>query len=220
MKRFILPLLILLFVGSLFAVESAPSEVVGYFKLSSPSNTWTPLSLPFDYVDMAVTEVIGDQFSDMDEIYDILTATSTTYYDGFGWFGDLENMEYGKVYWMRKVDTNPTADYFVLGKVDPNTVTVTVNGNSWTPFALNEAADVPLESLFDTVAADGDEIYDISTALSTTYYEGFGWFGDLEFITPTHGYWYNRTAGTGFSWTYNPTRSNSIAPSFQLRSSK
>jgi len=32
MKRFILPLLILLFVGSLFAVESAPSEVVGYVK--------------------------------------------------------------------------------------------------------------------------------------------------------------------------------------------
>jgi hypothetical protein len=32
MKRFILPLMILLFVGSLLAVESAPSEVVGYVK--------------------------------------------------------------------------------------------------------------------------------------------------------------------------------------------
>lgn len=32
MKKFILPLLVLLFVGSLFAVESAPSEVVGYVK--------------------------------------------------------------------------------------------------------------------------------------------------------------------------------------------
>lgn len=32
MKKFILPLLVLLFVGSLFAVESDPSEVVGYVK--------------------------------------------------------------------------------------------------------------------------------------------------------------------------------------------
>lgn len=47
MKRFILPLLILLFVGSLFAVESAPSEVVGYVKydLVAGNNT---IALPLD----------------------------------------------------------------------------------------------------------------------------------------------------------------------------
>lgn len=48
MKRFILPLMILLFVGSLLAVESAPSEVVGYVKydLVAGNNT---IALPMSH---------------------------------------------------------------------------------------------------------------------------------------------------------------------------
>jgi len=47
MKKFILPLLVLLFVGSLFAVESEPSAVVGYVKydLVAGNNT---IALPMD----------------------------------------------------------------------------------------------------------------------------------------------------------------------------
>jgi len=218
MKKILLPLLLILAVGMLAAVESEPSEVVGYFKLTAESNFWTPVSLPFDYGDLSVANVIGD-FGDQDAIYDIATFASSVYYEGFGWFGDLENLEYGKVYFINRVETNPTFNYYILGKVDPNPVTVTFTGNYWTPFALNEATNIPLSSLTFSGAVDGDEIYDISTMASTVYYEGYGWFGDLENIEPTHGYWYNRVGAAGYTWTYTPTRSNNNVKN-QYRSRK
>jgi hypothetical protein len=219
MKRFILPLLILLFVGSLFAVESAPSEVVGYFKLNSAAGSWSPLTLPFNYADISVGNVIGDQFADADEISDIATGLNTVYYDGFGWFGDLEEMEYGKAYWVYKNEANPTSDFFVLGKVGPSQVELTILGNSWTPWGLNEARDIAVADLFTTGPSDGDEISDISTGLNTVYYEGFGWFGDLEFIEPTHAYWYV-TAESGFSWTYQPDTRGTHGFNSNLRTRK
>ena len=206
MKKIILPLLLILTVGMLAAVESEPSEVVGYFKLTAASNSWSPVSLPFDYVDLSVASVIGD-FADQDAIYDIAIGSSSVYYEGFGWFGDLENLDYGKVYWINRVETNPTFDYYILGKVDPNPITVAFTGYGWTPFALNEATNIPLSSLTFSGAVDGDGIYDISTMATADYYEGYGWYGDLENIEPTHGYWYNRV-GAGYTWTYTPSRSN------------
>jgi len=206
MKKILLPLLLILAVGVLAAVESEPSEIVGYFNLTAASNSWSPLSLPFDYTDLSVGNVLGDFLND-DAIYDIATSSSSVYYEGFGWFGDLVNLEYGKVYWINRIETNPTFNYYILGKVDPNPVTVTFSGYGWTPFALNEATNIPLSSLTFSEAVNGDEIYDIATSSSTVYYEGFGWFGDLENIEPTHGYWYNRV-DAGYTWTYTPSRSN------------
>lgn len=60
MKRFILPLLVLLFVGSLFAVESAPSEVVGYVKYDCVTGL-NLVALPMDQGYMLASEV-GDAY--------------------------------------------------------------------------------------------------------------------------------------------------------------
>lgn len=205
MKKFILPLLVLLFVGSLFAVESDPSEVVGYFKKTVVEGTVQAIALPFAYSDLSIASVIGDQFSDSDVLQEINVGTSTTYYDGFGWFGELESLDYGYAYYIERVQGNPTADYYFMGKVDPQSFTIDIAGDAAvTAFGLNQAVAIPVDDLlFGANPSDGDQIQEIDTGASSVYYDGFGWFGELTEISPTYGYYYASAPGAaGFSWTY------------------
>jgi len=61
MKKFILPLLVLLFVGSLFAVDSDPSEVVGYVKYDCVAGL-NLVALPMEQGYMLASEV-GDSYA-------------------------------------------------------------------------------------------------------------------------------------------------------------
>lgn len=67
MKKFILPLLVLLFVGSLFAVESDPSEVVGYVKYDCVAGL-NVVALPMDQGYMYASEVTDAYPGMMDAI--------------------------------------------------------------------------------------------------------------------------------------------------------
>ncbi len=57
MKKILLPLLLILAVGMLAAVESEPSEIVGYFKINIPVGVWTPVSIPFQIIDGTVLNI-------------------------------------------------------------------------------------------------------------------------------------------------------------------
>jgi len=210
MKKILLPLLLILAVGMLAAVESEPSEIVGYFKKTINDGGWQAISLPFAYSSLGIGDVIGTQLSESDCIIDINTATSTIYYADFGWFGELESMDYGTAYYINRAIGNGVTDYFLLGKVDPQGFTKTILGNgAFTAFGLNEATEIELtDDLFGTNESDGDVIIDINSAASSTYYSGFGWFGELTQISPTSAYFYNSALGSSdFIWTYEPVRS-------------
>jgi hypothetical protein len=211
MSRYLFILLLIVSIGLLSAVESDPSETVGYFKLSVASNSWQTLSVPFYYTSLLVQDVIGDQFAQDDVIQDVYTGTNTTYYDGFGWFGDLESLSYGSAYWVYRAGANPGMDYFVMGTVDAQPVTVHVYANGWSAFSLNDAAPILIENITIAGAAQDDVIQDVYTGTNTTYYDGFGWFGDLVSIDPTHAYWYYTTTGTDFEFTYTPPARNGSA---------
>ena len=222
MKKIILPLLLILTVGMLAAVESEPSEVVGYFKKNINDGGYQAFALPFYYTNLAISNIMGDQFAESDVKQDINTGESATYFYEFGRFGTLENMNYGTAYYIKRATGNGATDYFLLGKVDPQEFTKTILGNgAYTAFGLNEAANVLLsEDIFGTNESDGDVISDINTGDSSTYYEGYGWFGSLEYLTPTSAYYYNSAFGSSdFIWTYTPTRGvNNITPSFNRMS--
>ena len=222
MKKFILPLLLILTVGMLAAVESEPSEVVGYFKKNINDGGYQAFALPFYYTNLAISNIMGDQFAESDVISDITTGESSTYYSGFGLFGALENMNYGTAYYIKRATGNGATDYFLLGKVDPQEFTKTILGNgAYTAFGLNEAANVLLsEDIFGTNESDGDVIQDINTGDASTYFEGFGWFGSLEYLTPTSAYYYHSAFGSSdFIWTYTPSRSEiNVTPTFNRMS--
>ncbi len=220
MKKLILPLLLLVAFGMLAAVESAPSDVVGYFKKSIASDGWEAFAIPFAYASQNPDDVLGTQFSDGDVLQDILSGDVSYFYGA--WFGDVTQLGYGKAYWLYRDAANAGFDYYILGKVDPQSFTVQLygmDGGQWTPFGLNEAGEVALDDLGITGAVDGDAIVDMQTG-DVAYYFG-AWFG-IDYITPTHTYWYNSNAATSFAWTYTPTRSRGTVPNIgnSIRNSK
>jgi len=217
MKKIILPLLLILTVGMLAAVESEPSEVVGYFKKNINEGSFQSFTLPFAYDSFSVNDIIGDQFAEGDIIIDINLGITTSYYSDFGWDGELIDLEYGNAYYVNRVVPNGQNTYFLLGKVDPQAFTKTINGNgSFTAFGLNEATPITIigaESPFGILSSDGDIVIEIDTGALTTFYEGYGWDGELQVITPTNGYYYKSVIGSNsFVWTYTPSRSSNNVP--------
>jgi len=206
MKKYLFILLLIISIGILAAVESAPSATVGYFKKSVATDSWDVISLPFNYSVTTVDAIFGTQFSQDDVIQDVYTGTSTTFFDGYGWFGDLTDLAPGSAYWVYRAAANPNLDYFIMGTVNPVPITVTVYADGWSCFSLNEAAPVLVENLPITGAIQDDVIQDVYTGTSTTFFDGYGWFGDLTQIDPTHSYWYYTTNTEGFTWTYTPAR--------------
>ncbi len=216
MKKLILPLLLLIAFGMLAAVESDPSEVVGYFKLDIAENQWQAISMPFDYgTNPPVLDVLGMQFSENDYCMDINTLDGATFYAGYGWDGLLTEMQYGSSYFVNRAAGNGAGTYYLLGAVDPNGFTKTIYGNgAWTAFGLNEAADVTLtDDLFGTAETENDYVMEINTLDGATYYAGYGWDGLLTAIHPHEGYYYNTVGIADFSWTYAPTRGGATQPS-------
>jgi hypothetical protein len=199
-------------IGILSAVESDPSATVGYFKKSVSAGGIDAFSHPFFDADMTIGTVLGDQFADMDAVTDINSALGTEYYDGFGWYGDLEEIAIGASYWIARSEANGDLDFYLAGTVNPQPVTVMVPAMGITAFALNEPKDILIADLPITGVCDMDAVTDISTALGTEYYDGFGWYGDLEYIEPTHAYWYATTSDTDFDWTYTPGARQSHNP--------
>jgi len=116
MKKFILPLLVLLLVGSLFAVESAPSEVVGYVKYECV----TGLNL------VALPMVQGYTYAS-----DIATAYP-------GMFDAISYWDADNQVWAAAVDLG--------GFWDPDFEVIPGNGlwiNALTPFSFYSIGDMP-----------------------------------------------------------------------------
>lgn len=93
MKKFILPLLLLLFVGSIMAVESDPSEVVGYVKydlVAGNNMIAIPMDCPWEWaseLSMELGEGVVDQISIWNPIAQAFEAAADI--GGF-WDGDFE----------------------------------------------------------------------------------------------------------------------------------
>lgn len=97
MKKFILPLLVLLFVGSLFAVESDPSEVVGYVKYDCVAGL-NFVALPMEAGFLWVSEFADQYPGTMDALsyWDNATQSWVSAVDWGYWEGDFE-VEAGSV---------------------------------------------------------------------------------------------------------------------------
>jgi len=106
MKKFILPLLVLLFVGSLFAVESDPSEVVGYVKYDCVAGL-NLVALPMEQ-GYAWASDLGAAYPGMMDVinyWDNQTQSWVAANDlGFMWDGDFE-LTNGSVLWVNAVDS-------------------------------------------------------------------------------------------------------------------
>jgi len=180
-----------------------------------------PVSIPFAYDDLSVDNVLADQFANQDVIQEANVGYATTYLDGFGWFGDLVEFAYGGAYNVLREADNGNLDYYLLGTVDPQPISIPFAGNGqWTAFSLNEATGIGLtENFFNNSSNSSDQLQESAEGLLTTYIDGFGWFGDLETLEPTTTFSYYVVQGApGFTFNYPSGRGLSQPnPSFRSK---
>ena len=115
-------------------------------------------------------------------------AVSTDYYEDYGWYGDLDD-EGLKSSQMYMVKTNAACTVELEGvPANPAEVGITIrHGWNWIGFPCAEAMSVA-DALAGFQAEDGDILK--SSGASTDYYEGFGWYGELETMEPGQGFMY------------------------------
>jgi len=225
MKKFILPLVLLLAIGMLAAVQSEASDVVGYFKIAVPTGEWTSVSVPFEITDGAPLSIFGDNWDStpdyeiVDQIFDPYTLTFTNFYSDGVTFWDNTDPTYvspGHIYWINRTQPQASTDLYLLGKVNPQPISLTMSGlglGGWTPFAINDAAPISPELLgFVQTAPDWDNgIYDIIFCItdnrSAEYwgpeYGNWNASDGLPFvIEPTKTYYYYSNQAGNWDWTY------------------
>lgn len=225
MKKVLIFGILVLFVGSLFALESSPSETVGFFKLNVIQGGYTAISEPFmphdldAGGDMDLIEVLGTQWGNMDQCFDMQIGTNAMYFTATStWVGGLAGVPFdlSHTFWMKRNAANPTFDFYLVGEVNPSSVTYAINALGYTCFGINEAKVVALADLGFPAGAlqNGDQIFDMQSGQNAMYFTATStWLGGLATtgITPTHTNWLKTTNPTGFSWTYNPARDGSIS---------
>ena len=115
-------------------------------------------------------------------------AVSTDYYEDYGWYGDLDD-EGLKSSQMYMIKTNAACTVELEGvPANPAEVGITIHhGWNWIGFPCAEAMSVA-DALAGFQAEDGDILK--SSEASTDYYEGFGWYGELETMEPGQGFMY------------------------------
>ena len=209
MKKFILPLLVLLFVGSIMAVESEPSAVVGYVKydLVAGNNT---IALPMDQP-YAMASEIGDAIGASTIGY-FNTATqlwSTANKNFLGnWIGNFA-VSNGQPLWVN-VDT--AISFYSIGDM-PETEPVysLVSGNNTVMLPLSDS-DLSTSALVGGSIPGATSIgyFNSATQLWTTSNKNFlgNWISPFD-TSIGDPLWINTdTAGT---WPSTGTRDISAA---------
>ncbi len=117
-------------------------------------------------------------------------TASATYYDGFGWYGSLQDaggLDPKSLYKI-KANNSCAADYMGMPVDVASTPIDIVSGWNWVghlpqdPMLIQPTND----ALISLTLEDNDYIKNQTE--SATYYPGFGWYGSLEEMRPTDGY--------------------------------
>ena len=121
-----------------------------------------------------------------------------------GWYGSLTSVSVESMY---MIETYATHELTLSGdKVNPENHPITIGTNwKWISYLLSENIDVE-EALSTINPSHGDYIK--SKTVFSQYYDGIGWVGALNTMTPGEGYMYQNTSGTTKTLVY-PSNSSS-----------
>jgi hypothetical protein len=197
MKRFILPLLILLFVGSLFAVESAPSEVVGYVKydLVAGNNT---IALPMDQPYAMAGDVGNAIGASAVGYYNTATQLWTIANKNFlgNWIGNFA-VSNGQALWVTIAEA--TTFYSIGDLPDTEPVYNLVSGNNTVMVPLS-SSDLSTSALVGNSITGASAVgyYNSTTQLWTISNKNFlgNWIGSFDTTIGSPLWITTNTAGT------------------------
>ncbi|MFO7851404.1 MAG: T9SS type A sorting domain-containing protein, partial [Bacteroidales bacterium] len=167
-------------VGS--AVDPLIMSVGVDYKKSFPVG-WSWFSVNIFMDDMTLGNVLPPDPAENDYIKN--QVASATYYEGYGWFGELEEIDPTELY---KVKIQNISDIDITGwAVDvAETPIELVTGWNWIGYLPQ--VSIPIDEALSSVSWVDNDYIKNQTA-SSTYYEDYGWFGDqLPELVPTDGY--------------------------------
>jgi hypothetical protein len=234
MKKVLIFSILVLFLGSLFALESDPSAVVGFVKINAPSNFDTELSLPLEVDGQMVSTVFSDGAgvpyitggtnpSASDQIQELGTGATAWYHTGLStWMGDFA-VDVTRAYLAKIRSSNPTIDIYICGTVDNTTIVnyAAIPANFDTELGFREAGSVMVGNV-GLVAAGfqgggnpnlSDQIQELGTGL-TAWYNGSVWIGNFA-LTPGKAYVLKiRSGHTGLASYSYPASGADNLPTF------
>lgn len=161
----------------------SPQELHYYLSFeNSFVSGWSWFSMNLDAVDKRLGTVMPECVVEGDYIKN--QTVSATYYDGFGWFGNLEEIDPTMLY---KTRINSACGISAIGNsVDiPNTPIPLVSGWNWIGYLPGESLPID-EALASYGVSDLDYIK--NQVSSATYYDGFGWYGSMKTMNPGEGF--------------------------------
>ena len=112
------------------------------------------------------------------------------YYDDFGWYGSLEEIDFTRSY-----KINMSADdllSFSGAPVDPQTAISLIPGWNWISYLPQGSLEIGV-ALGNLEASAEDVIKTLGPF--AVYYDDFGWYGSLEVLNPGTGYLINSASG-------------------------
>ncbi|MBO5809321.1 MAG: leucine-rich repeat domain-containing protein [Bacteroidales bacterium] len=121
-----------------------------------------------------------------------------------GWYGSLTSVSVESMY---MIETSAAHELTLSGdKVIPENHPISIGTNwRWISYLVSENIDVE-EALNTINPSHGDYIK--SKTVFSQYYDGIGWVGGLNTMTPGEGYMYQNTSGTTKTLVY-PSNSSS-----------
>jgi hypothetical protein len=143
---------------------------------------WNWFSINFTQADMSIGALLPGARTEGDYIKN--QTSSTTYYDGVGWFGTLSELRPNELY---KAYLNAQTPISACGSyIDLDEFAMEMD-SGWnyigylplTPQVISEALDALSLSELDYIK---------SHSQSATYYAASGWFGSLKELVPGEGY--------------------------------
>jgi uncharacterized repeat protein (TIGR02543 family) len=120
-------------------------------------------------------------------------------HSGNSWLGQLKALNNESMY---QIKVNADGEYSLNGIVaDPSEHTISLtNGWNWVGYIENTV--MATNDALVNLAATDEDIFK-SYFSFTTYYEGFGWWGDLEELEPGVGYMLQSSGANSFTYPVN-----------------
>ena len=132
------------------------------------------------------------------------TGAMVENFEGSFWWGDLNAVTNEEMY---EIKTNAQTNVVMTGgKATPSSHPITVApGWNWIGYVPNTSNSI--DNALSSLTSNEDDIIQSRNAFSS-YFPGYGWYGDLENMTPGQGYMY-KSNGTVSQPLVYPTASRS-----------
>ena len=147
------------------------------------SQGWTWFSLNVEDADMSLDNVLSSLTLSENDYIKNQTA-SATYYEGYGWYGALTDVDPALMYQISLANSDVLE--FTGMAVDLAATSINLN-SGWTWIGYVPQVNMDINTALSSLSLDENDYIKNQTS-SATYYAGYGWYGALETLEVSDGF--------------------------------